>query len=565
MKRQRPTLFIFLLLLFTLNACAGVSGISGQATGEGTGDTGNTGTGTEALSETESGLYEDGPVSIPVTIAKLDSVNADLVTITPLETGANDNLASPWMIRKLESSEGVYVVTGTAGAVNTDEAMKIYGLNTTLAIAVIADVEDDGSFEFQINAEEGEIVAIAPMLDDESEIGPPVYGDTETGVVTLSTTNTDALNANSNIVELDGYVYFSLENEDGTFTLHRRNLDGTAVETLVENIDSQIRFITASENNVITYVTQDGRVFRLNGTAATASVSGRARYAELTWNTPETIHDFGEPVDDPEFFLPPTTRTFIASSGDIFFSNGNPLGAASTTIQDIVLTHVDAATGAKTALIKFKDYEFVNVDMGAPDTLFVSASPTSNTGLDNRFRIFKLNMLDGAAAWDLRTLIHTRPIADENILNIDASARNMIVFVTAQDTLHTFFSLSADVSDTPIEGAMFTGTPERPYSEWITVSPDSASGNALVLTCRGDGDKGSYLVIHRIGVDPPETLQRITNSESKNSCHGSYRVDDGGRVFFYRTSINEDGTEGAAQLSFINLTTIDESQLTVDD
>src|SRR3990167_7283975 len=146
---------VFLGLIF-VTSCSGLSAISGSATGNATGETdtsGGTSTSAGDLSNTETGLYADGPVDIPVTIAKLDSVDADLVIIPPLSDGAVDNLSSSSFIKKLESSGAVYVVTGAAGAVNTEQTMKIYGINTTSGTAVIASVESDGSFEFQINAE----------------------------------------------------------------------------------------------------------------------------------------------------------------------------------------------------------------------------------------------------------------------------------------------------------------------------------------------------------------------------------------------------------------------------
>ena len=154
---------IFLVLTVTMGIlrCAGVGG--GGLTADGAGEDSGGGEGGGA-SAGDSALFEGGPVSIPVTIAKLDAPDPSNITVDVSGTSNSESVA--------RASSSISL-TGNAGALpNPSATPQVYIYNSATAETKITDVKSDGSFAKTTVDGEGPLLVAGY---DGTNIGTPIF------------------------------------------------------------------------------------------------------------------------------------------------------------------------------------------------------------------------------------------------------------------------------------------------------------------------------------------------------------------------------------------------------
>lgn len=240
---------LFLCGILLLVSCgAGLS--SGVTSSAGTGDTASD---ADTLSDGETGLFDNGPIDLPVTIAKLESPNAPFIELTVDEASSSPQLKTTNALRQLTADtnytchfEGSGSATDASARAITDPTTTPYVLLYVpdTELTVIEDVASDGSFSADIACEIEQNVTVSALTAGElsSATSSPavIFVVDELGTVTVSITNSDQINdAQPFGADPQGNVIFSVTNDDSSYTLWRRNLDGTLPDTLLENHDSQ--------------------------------------------------------------------------------------------------------------------------------------------------------------------------------------------------------------------------------------------------------------------------------------------------------------------------------------
>ena len=399
----RPILITLFLLIFSTSCLSGLKMTGGSASDTGSDAGGASTSEPDAISEIESDLYESGPASLPVTIAKLEAVNVEKISLIYEDVAADLNLS--YAVKYATSTSGKYTVTGIAGAVNTEEAtyiMLVNGDETT-----IENVEIDGAFQLSIAANEADVIAILPMESTQTYGGIPVYGSYSDGVPSLTLTNTDKINVAQNLVIKHGFSYIGTQEIDDTFSLYRINLAGLIVETIASNIISQVRYVSVDNEYNVTFITQDGKVYvtKINNDSPPNLKYLDATADIKTWHDPVTVHDFAQDLTDPDNFLPAPIRSFTATNGDIFLAHARRLNEEGA-LQSNMFLHVNAETHEITKSIDTETYRSVFADLGSEDRLFVFVNGDFETSEgDMSAKLFELDLLDGKDAWDKRKLV----------------------------------------------------------------------------------------------------------------------------------------------------------------
>lgn len=177
---------------------------------------------------------DSGPIDLPVTIAKLESVDALNIAVTADSDGAS-------LTKDLQVIGGdTLTFTGNGDADNESERA-VHAPSTTPFIlvhnhntddSVIVPVATNGSFEATIAATTQEPVGIYAITTDDvttAESSAGVYFTLDSlGTITITFSNHDAINDEMPLsVSADGSIYFSAISDDGTYDLWRRNMDGT--------------------------------------------------------------------------------------------------------------------------------------------------------------------------------------------------------------------------------------------------------------------------------------------------------------------------------------------------
>ncbi|MFH1355874.1 MAG: hypothetical protein ABII18_01965 [bacterium] len=521
----------------------------------------------ESITETESDLYESGPADIPVTIAKLEAVNVEKISLIYEDVAADLNLS--YTVKYSTAKAGKYTVTGIKDAVNMEEAtyvMLVNGEETT-----IENAEIDGSFSLSIAANESDVIAILPLESTQTYGGIPIYGSYSDGVPSLTLTNTDKINVGQNLLIKNSYAYIGTNETDDTYSLYRLHLDGLSVETIATGITSQVRYLSVDNEHNVIFITQDGKIYlsKVNKTSPPSLKYLTATTDTTSWVDPVIVHDFNEDLSDPDNFSPPPIRSFIATNGDIFIAHGRRLRNEGS-LQANMLLYINAATHDVTKSIDTATYRSVFADVGSTDSLFLFVNGEFETSEgDMNAKLFELDMLDGEDAWDNRELIYNLPkheVGDyqNSIVNLTASLNDFLVFVVRLNNDEDFYLKASGLEPEVFMGSSLFGY-EKEYSEWVSLSESSRTGNAEVVTCATDleDETKKNLVIHRIGKDAPGEWYRLTNSSVVSACGGAYSIDEEDRILFYQ-AFYDGNTQLDPQLSFIDITKLDEDELVPD-
>lgn len=270
------------LLLALSSSCFQLGNTDNSGTGEGPAATSGD------FTEAEESLFEDGPVDIPITIAKLEAIDPELVyiTIDPLE---------PVIPLTCADDQVLFQFEGGAGAVDDITTNpKIAAINTTLKTQQISDLHDDGSFEIAICGAPTEPIVLATMNQAEDRIGPPliIEYDAETRSITVTSTNSSNLNTINNMLtdELGNMYYVTSKStspstlmkglqqtQQTTYNLLRRTRATKSLEVIVTGLTSLPLSVQAVNGALVAFINDAGDLY----------VS--LRQASNEWRTPVRI------------------------------------------------------------------------------------------------------------------------------------------------------------------------------------------------------------------------------------------------------------------------------------
>lgn len=543
---------LFLILILT-GSCAGLG------TSSLTGSNDSTVTSVE-LSDTETSLYESGvPFSLPVTISKLDSIDVDKTTV---EYGTNST-GSSQLIRAATTNETGYNVIGTAGAANTEQADFVMLANSSTS--VIEPVNDDGSFEIFIASEEGETYAIVPLDETQQTGGIPVYVIYQSGVTTFMLTNSDVINSGQNLVNHNGSIYFSAVDNNGEYSIYAKPIDGTSLTTVATGIQNQVRYLAVDDSGNLGIATQDGAITYITNTGASNLVSNPVQQ-NLMYQTTifDEIYNFGTEFDAQEMNIPVAVKLFFDSSGNLYIANSKEVNYENmSVVQENLLTKYNPNTDTLTGLIAVEDADKVLFAQGATDTLHMVLRETSS----DPFSVQSLDLTLGETAWDQRQIHYTNPYPSELFLNISASVNGILSLTssmvqsndpgdTEDDIVSKRFYFQHD--DLSITEVLDITSSDTDHSEFTYIAPESTFENASFITCIEDPDdnKTVKLMFHRIGIEQPNQMTRLTNTSVGLGCYGVYTIDLEGRILFYNESLGDN-----PQLSLIKIDELKSDEL----
>lgn len=199
--------------------------------------------GLNSLSSTESDaeLYgdDDGPISLPVTIAKLEAPDALNITV---ELSSSSDL-----IRSLSAtSAGTAAIEG-AGDASDESGRAIHDPDATPFVLIynhdtdeqtVAAVASDGSFSAEIAADAGESIGVYAITSSDlsaATSSPGIFYTVDSlGTVTVTVSNSGLINDDMPMsVAPDASVFFAVNGASDSYELWRRNLDGSLPERLL--------------------------------------------------------------------------------------------------------------------------------------------------------------------------------------------------------------------------------------------------------------------------------------------------------------------------------------------
>lgn len=512
----------------------------------------------EDLPDSQGGLFDDGPVELPVTIAKLDSPNMYLITVTISEIGGDGSAVSA-----LEDGKSYeFTFSGAAGAI-ADPAATPYVMlyNVATGESVVVTVAADGSFEVSITAEaEQDIVLTAVTATDlnSAQGSPPlIYRADSSGTGTFTTTNTSFLMTDQNlVVDGSGNTYFSTLAEDDTYTLWRRNLDGTLQDPLVEGIGEPITLITVLSPDYITYMTADGSFYTvLNEGAAAPQLKSRFLYqsasdeidADDEW-IERLVGSFDvsgvEDIDSEYQLLPVSANKLLTRQPEEDSS-----GSVGMFI-DVIEVDVDGGDESIPFHVVSKaDYDEAWAAVGGNKIVYVLVSEHD----DPSFSLYTVGFDDErkASAWEGRKLLEDGIMID--VVSMSASLNGGVVFAgTNPSGEMEIFVWNGEFGLKRLINFAEAGVN---YEAYPKISPQGE----FVLACDQSVEPAQF-VVHRTGAglpsgmgDPEGVFYPLTSDMGWSPCpvRDAY-IDEHYVIHFYHTFESADGSTKSSQMVALN-------------
>lgn len=514
----------------------------------------------DELPATESSLFEDGPVDLPVTVAKLDAPVASLIIITISEIGGNGDEIS-------ELEDGAYyefTFTGLAGAVADPTATPYVLLqNVVTGDQVIVGVAGDGSFELSIAAAaEQDIVLMAITTPDAQTAqgsSPLIYHADTSGTVSFATTNTSYLVTDQNLtVDEGGNSYFSTLETDGTYTLWRQTLSGGNQEIIVSGIEQPVTLIALLSETTLTYATADGAMYfvsdangssaslesrflsRSDGAPPQASVSGATSF----WTQEEL-----PPLENSSALELKTQYKVISSSRSDFLIQRAPSNL-SNDVEDLVdMLRVTGSTKAAVSIVSKLEYEKSWIAKGNAATAYLFTRDHGSL----TYSLFELDLSDISSPDGNLRRPPSSLLADDialDIVSVNASTNGILVIAGTDDKGHSGIYLWSPKSG--LKNIIDLTASGENYELYPKISPNGE----FVITC-DQGVTPPQFIAHRTGIglsegrgDPEGVFVPLTTSNDTTPCPVQNAFIDGHYVIqFYQSSGTGDDLAYPPQLA----------------
>lgn len=527
--------------------CGGVAGLTSGAT-----DTGTTtgGTAADSLTGTETQLFDDGPIDMPVTIAKLESPDLSLITVTVEELSGGAQA-----VKFATGATHRFTITGAAGAGGTLEdgtfAPKFLTFNATTDEQAIATVNADGSFVGQIDGSLTDTIVFASMTEAEDQVSPilAVVTDADGNFIVTTTNAADLSSAVNVMTDTSGNYYFTVKASDGTFTFMRRNVSGSDVETIAEGLASEPRVILAQSGPAVTVISQDGSIV-IYAEPAPASVTtfltagGGGSHAETasTWTVQPLDELGGEILGVDEAAWPGHSLMYSQTERTVAMTLPYANSATGENNADL-LRFIDlSGTGAVEPIILSADFDAVYADVGESGKIYVFASPDQFEANGSDYILYRFDFLDVetggyAEAWQVReTLIAS---FTSTVTSLDVAENGEAVFgfmISAGQNGVGYWSSAAGTPVTvndPVNDPNFYAYPKISPDGQFVIFCDIGVPTAQVET-------GGDLTVYFPG-DPTGTFTKLLESESFNTCTdnpASFFIDSQDRIHFYQAPVD---------------------------
>lgn len=522
--------------------CGGSAGIS-AATG---GDIGTD------LTSTDSQLYDEGPVDMPVTIAKLDSPDLTKVSVT-VEEITTPSISPPLATTTLYR----FTIIGAPAATNT---AKIFVYDVTTGDTASADVATDYSFTVSIDAASlTDSIAFAGGNSELSQISPPyvinvvVNEDLSVSPV-VALTNSSSLNSNQNIlVDAVGNYYLSSSNTDGTYTLSRRSATGTQLEIIAPALNSPPRIVFSSQGGSVMVILEDGTILGFDAplSALTIPTLARSKPAFTDWTENSIGSISGGLVAANATF---GTGYSMAQNSEDGTAISYPLINPVTAESNLNLLKITDSSGVSSVdLIPASTYDGINIQSGPDDKLYMFLKQAGMVSSDLVSMDFVSPSSNGNGAvldsWAARTT-HISGLAAYIIsFTVADNADVAYTYVTEENgfPLNTYWNSTAGVSQT------WRVTDENISRQYFNATLTPASEIVIMCDVGESTSDVPALVYWRVGdaTNDVHDLVRFTDAEACNQAPGTFFVSTTNLLYFYKRSGTVD-----PQLSVIDLNQI---------
>jgi hypothetical protein len=496
-------------------------------------------------------LYSDGPVDLPVTIAKLDSPDTQRVTV---EVGSSSSFAisSNFLVSgsPLYAGSGLAMrITGSSGAVDIEQTPNLiaYVVDTVgvdLSSQTVVNASSDGSFEIVMPFDDDYEILFAGLSEDESFASPflrviqqkvanQVPPNTYRENYVLVTTNSNVISsAQSLMSDSSGYYYLSLDTNATTHSFLRRNIDGSQSEFIIENDSEIVDHVAAYSEQKIAYVNDSGQLRLVLPSTTSSSLS-------LTTGGAEPLHSeivsYSKTLTTLTSYTPDATKIAMNNNEDaVVVSQTDPSYPA--------VSYVRTVSGSVVPIIRSTWYDEIKTAFS------VGASKLYAFVLfEGNYYFYSANLASSVTtAWSNRTTLDDT-IDFTAIHSLDAS-ENGVVAIDVDN------NLGQRTLEYWTQGTGFTAISDSTSDSHEYVNPKVTADGAYIIACQlGINGNPNQFVYHQPGVDAFSEFHAITNTSDKSVCdesEGSYFISPHNNfLHFYRTET--DGT--LPQHAVINL------------
>lgn len=468
MKKNRQNKLVYLVFLFvlTLSGCGFLNIMNYGSLLLGSNDVGGNAASIN-LDDTETELVSDGPIDLPVTIAKYDSPDANKISIE--EMGPANSVSSSYQttgrrIRITGSEDAIrdLLKTPLVTAFPYDSASNEVGTQTEVA------VDSDGSFEIEVESD-GDVLIAAE--DTNNFISPflQITQDPVTGYFSIITTNSNYIVATTQMMaDQEDYYYVSLKTSDPIRTYVRRNVDGSQMQTLL--LDSAIvidaLYARSSAKTVYSYESaadEASLVLQLNSIA-----SSSVNQSQLTTVNSQSVF---EQIVSYSYDLGTITPYDYSEDNFKIYISDDEAGVIIVNRSDVSVQYVSTVSGNVSDIVSSGRYD--DVDAGydiANNILYVGILR------DGLYSIYQLDLGDGDAslAWGGRVAINEFVIYD-GLLSMDAADGVLVYSVQSGDSVQLY-------SWDETHGVVALNDPETDSS--IYTNPKVSLDGDVILACK---------------------------------------------------------------------------------
>lgn len=495
------------------------------------------------LTEIESNAYETGPADIPVSIAKLDALDSDYVKVE--YRSSQENTGSSFLSTEYLRTDGTscstghYFVTLRVGATIYPF---VYAYNINTGDEVVVEVSQDVETGFCVPATEGDYFALAPMDELQQYIGMPLILAHENGVTTATTTNTASLATSSIPTFIDNSMYLTLFDNSAsnsenayladagknyaafTYSLHRRNLGESGLETVAE-------YLVAPITNMKIY---NDAVYFLDVTNRLQKIEFTTDDAGLTvWNPPEEIDNTG--FASAETYGHYVLRVFVSSNGHVFLTNDYTEQEMDKKGEGYFVAKVFTNSG-ETVIHDKMDYVEADFVQSRDDLLFAFLRKAGS----NNYSVYSLDMTKGGEAWDNKTLIYEYQPQFAGNRNFLTAGRRII---DANPSSYVLIDLNTNsVTQLISNNGTMSTLPGYILSPNAALSPSGEYLAIAMNTPYYDGSEGNpgLIVLHRIGVDAINTFYLIPRTDIDGATEWALGFDEINRLIYYNYDLSKE-------------------------
>jgi len=511
----------------------------------------------EELNAQEIELFSDGPVDIPVSIAKLDAPNIDKVSVSAEILGAQEPLLPLLSTDDTAQDEATLptaavsaetlslTVTGAEGCVSDVIATPyiiaylMVDYVVDLDSETIVNVNADGSFVFSMNVPSQEQVIYAAMTSNR-ETSPFTSIIADLAIIEQSGGGFIFVDTNSTRLHIDqpmvadpsGYFYMTLASDDGEYFL-RRNIDGSSVQFLISASTEVALLIAPSNETQLSYINNLGEIYLMDpGTESAASLSLEKDPLQTSTAASttliKTIPDF-EPTDGATLFMT------VDGQGIVYGQNGDD---------------------SKVLYMLISSHEITDlIPPGLFNDIVVRYAPSENSlyvfgKTQGKYNLYRLN-LSGPIdrAWPDRETLETG-LNINKVLNMDISDANTVVSETITNGINRIMYRPAGSAILQLVHAN-----TDPEALIQTHNPKLTTDGEFLIACEVHKDGTGSQLVYKSTQALSDEFRPLTSDPDFSACAfnaGSFFLDKNNYLHFYRTALDR----SLAQHAMMNMATL---------